>query len=80
MAHHYIIIVCVCVCFLLRNVFWSDQIGSVALGIAAEEGQVDAAQRLLEAGATVNQQNKVTYVCTKVNTKIVSCVPVKVNW
>ena len=35
------------------------QYGSVPLGIAAQEGHTETVQRLLEAGATVNYQNKV---------------------
>ena len=40
-------------------VFSSHQDGSVALGIAAWKGHTEIVQRLLEAGATVNHQNKV---------------------
>ena len=35
------------------------QYGGVPLGIAAEKGHTETVQRLLEAGANVNQQNKV---------------------
>ena len=40
------------------------QYGSVPLGIAAEKGQTETVQRLLEAGANVNHQDKViTHNC-----------------
>ena len=38
------------------------QHGSVPLGIAAHEGHTQTVQRLLEAKASVNHQNKVVYV------------------
>ena len=40
------------------------QYGNVPLGIAAGEGHTETVQRLLEAGANVNHQNKVmTHNC-----------------
>ena len=36
------------------------QYGSVPLVVAAESGHTETVQRLLEAGANVNHQNKVT--------------------
>ena len=40
------------------------QYGDVPLGKAAEKGQTETVQRLLEAGANVNHQNKVmTHNC-----------------
>ena len=38
------------------------QYGSVPLGIAAQEGHTKIVQRLLEAGANINHQNKVMTV------------------
>ena len=35
------------------------QYGAVPLGIAAQKGHTETVQRLLEAGANVNHQNKV---------------------
>ena len=40
------------------------QYGNVPLGIAAAKGHTETVQRLLEAGANVNHQNKVmTHNC-----------------
>ena len=40
------------------------QYGSVPLGIAAQKGHTETVQRLLEAGANVNHQDKVmTHNC-----------------
>ena len=36
------------------------QYGNVPLGIAAQKGRTETVQRLLEAGANFNHQNKVT--------------------
>ena len=40
------------------------QYGDVPLGIAAEKGHTETVQRLLEAGANVNHQNKVMTLTT----------------
>ena len=40
------------------------QLGNVPLGISAQKGRTETVQRLLEAGANVNHQNKVmTHNC-----------------
>ena len=47
-------------CFLSSLVSHSLlQYGSVPLGVAAGDGHTETVQRLLEAGANVNHQNKV---------------------
>ena len=52
-------------CFLSSLVSYSLlQYGNVPLGIAASEGHTETVQRLLEAGANVNHQDKVmTHNC-----------------
>ena len=44
----------------------SHQFGSVPLGVAAQEGHTETVQRLLEAGANINNKDKacVLVVCT----------------
>ena len=60
-------------CITLRSLSVSHtliQYGAVPLEIAAQEGHTKTVQRLLEAGANVNHQNKVMTVNVKLPCKI----------